>query len=99
VPELDENQHVIGSARTMIDLLAPLNGKKSLTLGGSLSLLVGAIEVGMCFRCRKAPLICILRYLGGSIAIPGLAALPGWLLVVGYGIYRAYRASESPSHL
>jgi hypothetical protein len=95
--ELGDDQHMISSAGTMIDRPALPNGKKSLTLGGVLGLLIGAVEVGMCFR-RKDPLICILRFFGRSIAIPGLATLPVWLLVTGYGIYRSYRASESLSH-
>jgi len=97
--ELGEIQHVACSTRTMVDRLAFFNGKKNLTLGGTLGLLIGAVEVGMCFRLRKNPLTCVLLCLGRSIAIPGLTALPGWLLIIGYGIYRVYRAGESPSHL
>jgi hypothetical protein len=97
--QLGENQQLICSAETISDRVTPLNGMKDLTLGELLGLLVGAIGVGMCFRSQKNPLIFILLYLGRNIAIPGLGALPGWLLTAGYGIYRAYRSNQSSSHL
>lgn len=91
--QLGENRHATYLARAIVDQFAPLSGQKNLALAELLGLLIGAVGVGVCLRSRKDPLSCILLLVGRSIAIPGLAAVPG-LLSAGYGIYRAYSSYE-----
>ena len=91
---LGHSAHTAHSAVHAVGDMAPLEKKKNPLLAAALGVFFGAVGIGIYFRSWKDFFVCIGLFIGLSIVIPGLGAVPGWLFAAVYGAYRAHSSNE-----